>query len=96
MMLYSILYTIFFTTDLSQQLIARPTVVKRNAIGKVRAGVWEMREEGMKDNGDRLSIFYYLLYRLPRLVTEGLDDQKLEGVIHKTVLHIQEEKWHNL
>lgn len=45
----------------------------------------------MKDNGDGLPI-YYLLYRLPRLVAEGLHDQELEGVIHKTVLHIQGEK----
>lgn len=51
-----------------------------------------IQEESMKDNGDKLSIFY-LLYRFPRLVAEGLHDQKLEGVIHKTVLYKQDEKW---
>lgn len=51
-----------------------------------------------KHEGQRrqtICIFYHLLYRLPRLVAEGLDDQELKGVIHKTVLHIQGEKWHN-
>lgn len=35
---------------------------------------------------------FYLLYRLPRLAVKGLHNQQLEGVIHKSVLHIRQKE----
>jgi len=49
------------------------------------------RRDSVKGEG---SASFYLLYRLPRLAAERLDDQELEGVIHETVLHIEKQTLH--
>lgn len=51
------------------------------------------RKEARKEPARRGSApTFYLLYRLPRFDVKGPHNQQLEGVIHKTVLHIR-QKW---
>lgn len=47
-----------------------------------------IEEDSAKEEETRQSLVFYLLYRLPRLAVKGLHNQQLEGVIHKTVLHM--------
>ena len=51
--------------------------------------IQKIEEDSAKEEGTRQSlVVFYLLYRLPRLAVKGLHNQQLEGVIHKTVLHM--------
>jgi len=59
--------------------------------GSCEGGALRWKEKNSAKGKDEGSPGFYLLYCLPRLAAESLDDQELEGVIHETVLHIERQ-----
>jgi len=59
--------------------------------GSCEGGALRWKEKNSVKGKDEGSPGFYLLYCLPRLAAESLDDQELEGVIHETVLHIERQ-----
>lgn len=69
--------------------------VRSNEAQKVGRQTEEREREKGESESARGAPTFYLLYRLPRLAVKGLHNQQLEGVIHKTVLHIRQKKEQN-